>query len=93
MMGMTTLFSSAYHPQPYGQMECQNHTIEQLVRELAYESYNWVKCLTLVELALNNAVAESTGMSPAHVRYGQSLWMPIDHLDGMHSVQAAQDQV
>ena len=47
----------------------------------------------LVELALNNAVAESTGMSPAHVMYGQSLWMPIDHLDGMHPVQAAQDQV
>ena len=47
----------------------------------------------LVELALNNAVAESTGMSPAHVTYGQSLCMPIDHLDGMHPVQAAQDQV
>ena len=47
----------------------------------------------LVELALNNAVAESTGMSPAHIMYGQSLRMPIDHLDGMHLVQAAQDQV
>ena len=47
----------------------------------------------LVELALNNTVAESTGMSPAHVMYGQSLRMPIDHLDGMHLVQAAQDQV
>ena len=47
----------------------------------------------LVELALNNAVAESTGMSPAHVTYGQSLRMPIDHLDGMYLVQAAQDQV
>ena len=67
--------------------------IEQLVRALAYEGYNWVECLTLVELALNNAVAESTGMSPAHVMYGQSLRMPIDHLDGMHPVQAAQDQV
>ena len=47
----------------------------------------------LMELALNNAVAESTGMSPAHVTYGQSLHMPIDHLDSMHPVQAAQDQV
>ena len=63
------------------------------MRALAYEGYNWVECLTLVELALNNAVAESTGMSPAHVTYGQSLHMPIDHLDGMHPVQAAQDQV
>ena len=63
------------------------------MRALAYEGYNWVECLTLVELALNNAVAESTGMSPAHVMYGQSLRMPIDHLDGMHRVQAAQDQL
>ena len=47
----------------------------------------------LVELVLNNTVAESTGTSPAHVTYGQSLCMPIDHLDGMHLVQAAQDQV
>ena len=54
-----------------------------------YECYNWVEGLTLVELALNNAMAESTGMSPAHVMYGQSLRMPIDHLDGMHPVQAA----
>ena len=60
---------------------------------LAYEGYNWVECLTLVELLLNNAVAELTGMSPAHVTYGQSLQMPIDYLDGMHPVQAAQDQV
>ena len=67
--------------------------IEQLVRVLAYKGYNWVKCLTLVELALNNAMAESTIMSPAHITYGQSLRMLIDHLDGMHPVQAAQDQV
>ena len=63
------------------------------MRELAYEGYNWVECLMLMELALNNAVAESTGMSPAHVMYGQSLHMPIDHLDVMHPVQAAQHQV
>ena len=42
---------------------------------------------------MNNAVAESTGMSPAHVMYGQSLRMPIEHLDGMHLVQVAQEQV
>ena len=93
MLGMKTLFSSAYHPQTDGQTERQNCTIEQLVRALAYKGYNWVECLMLVELALNNVVAESTGMSPAHVTYGQSLSMPIDHLDGMHPVQVAQDQI
>ena len=93
MLGMKTLFSSAYHPQTDGQTECQNHTIEQLVRALAYKGYTWVECLMLVELALNNAVAESTSMAAAHIMYGQSLRMLIDHLDGMHPVQAAQDQV
>ena len=47
--------------------------------------------LMLVELAVNNAVAESTGMSPAHITYGYRLQMPADHLDGMHTVQAVQD--
>ena len=63
------------------------------MRAPAYKGYNWVEYLTLIELALNNDVAELTGTSPAHVTYGQSLRMPIDHLDGMHPVQAAQDQV
>ena len=73
MLGTKMLFSSAYHPQTNGQTEHQNHTIEQLVRALVYEGYNWVKCLKLVKLALNNAVAELTGISPAPVTYGQSL--------------------
>ena len=47
----------------------------------------------LVELALNNAVAELTSMSTAYIMYGQCLRMLIDHLDGMHPVQVAQDQI
>ena len=63
------------------------------MRALAYKGYNWVDYLMLVELALNNAMTELTVMSPAYVTYGQSLRMPIDHLEGMQPVQAAQDQV
>ena len=69
MLGTNMLFSSAYHPYIDGQMEWQNRIIEQLVIALAYEGYKWVECLTLIKLALNNAVVESTGMSPAHVTY------------------------
>ena len=90
---MKMLFSSAYDPQTDGQTEHHNCKIDQLVRALAHKEYNWVECLMLVELVLNNAEAELTGMSPAHVTYGQSLQMPIDHLDGMYPVQGAQDQV
>ena len=38
---------------------------------------------------MNSAIAESTGMSPAYVTFGQRLRMPVDCLDGMHPVQAA----
>ena len=63
------------------------------MRALAYKGCNWVECLMLVELTLNDTMVESTGMSPAHVTYDQSLRMPTDHLNGMRLVQAAQDQV
>ena len=69
MMGIKMLFSSAYHPQIDRQMECQNYTIQQLVSVVAYKSYNWVESLKLMELALNNTVAGSTGMYPAHVTH------------------------
>ena len=43
----------------------------------------------MVELVVNSAIAESTGMSIAFVMFGQHLRMPVDCLDGMHPVQAA----
>ena len=61
------------------------------MRALAYKGYNWVECPMFVELAMNNAVTESTGMLPAHMTYIQSLRMPVDHLDSLHPVQVAQD--
>ena len=57
-----------------------------MIRALVYEGRNWVECLPMVELVVNSAVAESTGMSPAYVTFGQRLRMPIDCLDGMHPV-------
>ena len=47
----------------------------------------------MVELVVNSAVAEATGMLPAYFTFGQRLRMPVDYLDGMHPVSAAQDQV
>ena len=40
----------------------------------------------MVELVVNSAVAEATGMSPAYFMFGQRLRMPVDCLDGMHPV-------
>ena len=67
--------------------------IEQVILALAYEGKNWLECMPMVELVVNSAVADANGMSPAYFTFGQHLQMPVDCLDGMHPVQAAQDQV
>ena len=59
-----------------------------MICTLAYEGRNWVECLPMVELVVNSAVVEYTGMSLAYVTFGQCLRMPVDCLDGMHPVQA-----
>ena len=92
-MGTHTLFSSAYHPQTDGQTEHQNRMIEQVIRALVYEDKTWLECDPILELVVNSAIAEATGMLPAYFTFGQRLGMPVDCLDSMHPVQAAQDQV
>ena len=57
-----------------------------MIHALAYEEKNWFECSPMVELGVNSAVAEATGMSPAYFTFGQHLPMPVDCLDGMHTV-------
>ena len=57
-----------------------------MIRALAYEGKNWLECVPMVELVMNSAVAEATGMLPAYFMFGQHLRMPVDCLDGMHPV-------
>ena len=42
--------------------------------------------LPMVELVVNSAISESTGMSLAYVMFCERLRMPVDCLDGIHSV-------
>ena len=60
--------------------------IEQLICALAYKGNNWLECVPMVELVVNSAVVEATGMLPAYFKFGQRLQMPVDWLDGMHPV-------
>ena len=62
-----------------------------MIRALAYKGRNWVECLPMVELVVNSAVVELTGLSPDFVTFGQHLQMPVDYLNGMHPVQATSD--
>ena len=75
-------------------MEHQNHTTKQIICVLIHEGIdNWVEVIPLVELCVNNTVADSTGVSPTALTYGWSLRMPVDHLDGWHPNQLAQTTV
>ena len=64
----------------------QSRTIEQVIHTLAYEGKNWLECVPMVELVVNSAVAEATGMLPACFTFGQRFQMPVDCLDVMHPV-------
>ena len=50
---------------------------------------SWLQALPMAELAINSAVNDSTGMSPAFVVYGRSVRLPVDLLDGVQPVQQA----
>ena len=54
-----------------------------------YEGKNWVQAFMLVEIAVNSVVSDLTMLSPVHVTFDYPLRMPLDHLDGLHPVQAA----
>ena len=52
-------------------MELQNHTVEQTIHALIHEGIdNWVEAIPLVELCVNKAVVDSTGVLPAAFTYG-----------------------
>ena len=71
ILGCKKVFSSAFHPQVDGQMESHNRSIEQVVRALGHEhGLSWLEAIPLVEMTLNNAVNDSTRMSPAFISYG-----------------------
>ena len=57
-----------------------------MICALAYEEKNWLECVAMVELVVNSAVAEATGMSSAYFTFGQRLRMLVDCLDGTHPV-------
>lgn len=49
--------------------------------------------LAHAEFALNSSPNASTKIAPFTLVYGQAVSAPVDHLDGMHFVQSAQDTV
>ncbi|KAI0992602.1 hypothetical protein K3495_g15583, partial [Podosphaera aphanis] len=70
-LGVTLMPSSAFHPETDGQTERVNASVEQYLRAFVnYHQDDWVEWLPLAEFAGNNAVSETTGVSPFFANYG-----------------------
>jgi len=63
--------STAFHTQTDGQTERMNQTLEAYLRIFCnYDQNDWFELLSLAEFAYNNAVQESTKMSPFFANHG-----------------------
>src|SRR5260221_14365900 len=57
-------FTSGYHLEGDGQMECLNQVLEQYLQAyMNYQQDDWSSLLPLAEFAYNNAMNETTGVS------------------------------
>ncbi len=64
-------FTSGYHPEGDGQMECPNQVLEQYLRVYTnYQQDDWSSLLLLAEFAYNNAMNEMTRVSPFFANKG-----------------------
>ena len=86
LLGINHRRSTAYHPQTDGATERQNQEVKQLLRKLALTGYTWDQKLPIVEFALNNRTASSTGISPFFFSHGYAyepipVHEPLRHSD------------
>ncbi|SRR5258708_7897793 len=57
-------FTSGYHPEGDGQMECLNQVLEQYLQAyMNYQQDDWSSLLLLAEFTYNNAMNKTTGVS------------------------------
>ena len=70
--------TSAYHPQT-NLTERVNRTLKSMIASYVGDNHkHWDKNLSEFRFAINSAVQESTGVSPAELNLGRSLRGPLD---------------
>nr|GEY36822.1 putative nucleotidyltransferase, ribonuclease H [Tanacetum cinerariifolium] len=82
-------FSTAFHPQTYGQTERTIQTLEDMLCSCALEwTGNWDDYICLVEFAYNNSWHASIKCAPFEMLYGRKCRAPI-YLDqvGEHVIE------
>jgi len=71
VLDMRLHFTSGYHPEGNGQTEHMNQTLKQYLHVYCnYQQDNWSELLPLMELAYNNALSATTGVSPFFANKG-----------------------
>nr|GEY83789.1 retrotransposon protein, putative, Ty3-gypsy subclass [Tanacetum cinerariifolium] len=76
--GTRLKFSTAFHPQTYGQTERTIQTLEDMLRSCALEwTGNWDEYLCFVEFAYNNSWHASIKGAPFELLYGRKCRAPI----------------
>ena len=61
---------------------------------MVYEdSTDWLHTIPRMELAINNSVQNSTGLSPAYIVYGTPIRIPVDMLEGVQGGTAGIQEV
>ncbi|KAE8879941.1 hypothetical protein PR003_g25474 [Phytophthora rubi] len=76
LVGTRLKMSTASHPQPDGQTERANRVIEGVLRSFTASFKSWSSFMPMVELALNQAVHASTGLTPFYVNYSRHPQVP-----------------
>src|SRR5258708_24024504 len=72
-------FTSGYHPEGDGQMECANQVLEQYLQVyMDYQQDDWATLLLMAEFAYNNATNAMTRVSPFFANKGYHLEFALD---------------
>ncbi|XP_069144351.1 uncharacterized protein [Solanum lycopersicum] len=70
--------STAFHPQPNGQVECTIQTLEEMLKacEIDFKG-SWDEHLPLIEFSYNNSYHSNIGMTPFEALYGRRCRSPV----------------
>ena len=83
LLGITTMRTSAYHPEGNGQVERFNRTIEAiLAKTVESDQHDWDSQLPKALFAYRIAIHESTSFTPYHLNFGRSPQLPVDLMLG-----------
>ena len=77
-LGTKLKFSTAFHPQTYGQSERLIQVLEDMLRGCVMEfSGSWDRYIPLMEFAYNNSFLSSIDMAPYEALYGWKCRTPV----------------